>query len=104
MVYIAEAHARDQWPVGSQVSFCDAPTSLEARVALARQLYAAQPDLAHLPCLVDGMADSFLEAFAAWPLRLFVLHRGKLAFKAAPKDGEYDLADLEAWLTANTAA
>lgn len=103
-MYIAEAHARDQWPVGRVISHCDAPATMEGRVALAQQLYRQQPELQRIPCLVDGMDDAFLEAFAAWPLRLFVVHEGKLAFKAAPKDGEYDLADLEAWLVQHTAA
>lgn len=104
MVYIAEAHARNQWPVGRVISHCDAPTTMEERVALARQLYKQQPELQRLPCLVDGMNDAFLEAFAAWPLRLFVVHEGNLSFKAMPKDGVYDLDELEGWLTQHVGA
>ncbi len=38
MVYVAEAHARDQWPVGPTVSVCDAPKSLSERVEVLKEL------------------------------------------------------------------
>ena len=113
LVYIAEAHARDQWPVGASVSFCDAPRSLAARVALAQELgrTAAGSALRDWPAgavLVDGMDDGFLEAFGAWPVRFFVLQpelshgteRLRLVFKAQPHEDDhmYHASDLAAWL------
>ena len=37
-VYIAEAHAKDEWPVGSAISCCDQPVELQQRMDLAKQL------------------------------------------------------------------
>jgi hypothetical protein len=72
-VYIAEAHTSDCWPmpVGGCVNTIAKPTTLEQRLALAR---------AHMeqtgfdwPVVVDGMNDDFLEVFAAWPERFFIV-------------------------------
>jgi hypothetical protein len=125
VVYLAEAHAADQWPVGPAVSTCPAHRDLAARAAqcagLARAGGAAGAGgLAHWPAgsvLVDGMDDAFLEHFGAWPTRFFVLRRAaggaavggaadgvapplELAFKAQPgtADCQYNMADLALWL------
>ena len=115
MVYVAEAHARDQWPVGASVSVCDAPKSLAERVEVLKELGRSGPGacLRRWPrgsVLVDDMADNFLEAFGAWPLRMLVFRaapgpRGgdvRLVFKGQPDDDcAYHLEDLEEWLADN---
>jgi len=97
-VYITEAHARDEWPVGPKVSFCDQPKTLSERLALADKLNKSI-DFA-LPVVVDGMENAFMKTFAAWPFRYYIIHNGKVALKGQPlldKFG-YDLdADLRAW-------
>lgn len=103
LVYIAEAHASDQWPVGPSISRSPAPRSVADRLALARGLVArAKAEMPgwRLPVLVDTMDDGFLEAFAAWPLRFFVLENGKVVYKAQPREDDclYHLSDLRAWL------
>ena len=115
-MYIAEAHARDEWPTGASVSFCDAPTTLAARVGLLQELArtSAGACLRDWPAgsvLVDGMDDAFLEAFAAWPVRFFVLQPPpplastpmSVALKAQPHDEDcmYHASDLAAWLKDN---
>ena len=116
LVYIAEAHARDEWPVGDSISFCDAPTTLAARVALVQELARTSVGacLRRWPAgsvLVDGMRDEFLYGFAAWPVRFFVLQPQsggsdelelelRVALKSQPHDDDcmYHASDLEAWL------
>ena len=58
--------------------------------------------------LVDSMHDTFLEAFAAWPVRFFVLQPGngddlEIVFKAQPHEDDnlYHASDLATWLEAH---
>ncbi|CAF1517081.1 unnamed protein product, partial [Rotaria sp. Silwood1] len=37
VIYIAEAHARDQWPMGKTISCVDQPITMEQRIENARQ-------------------------------------------------------------------
>jgi len=76
-VYIAEAHAADEWPVGARVSFCKQTRTVEERVALAK-VYATGAAMAY-PMLVDTMANEFMDAFAAWPFRVYIIQGGKVA-------------------------
>ena len=59
-VYIQEAHAKDEWPVGEQVSFCEQPKTLEARLAVARHFVeAAQFDLvSYIACSSDFISPA----------------------------------------------
>ena len=89
LVYIAEAHASDQWPINS--SRCagpgnsvTAPTSLDERRRVAARMLDALPCLAPLPLLVDDVDDALLRTLAAWPVRLFGVHRGVLEFIGEP--------------------
>ena len=94
VVYLAEAHAKDQWPVGASVSFCDAPQSMRERVDLASKLYLDPRNRRQtllptggllggehgaglstsVPVLVDSTRDdAFLNTYSAWPLRFYGL-------------------------------
>jgi len=98
-VYITEAHAADEWPVGARISFCKQPTTMAERAALAA---AFQRDFAlNYPLLVDTMANHFLEAFAAWPFRFYVVRGGKIVFKAELESYGYNIQSLGEWLEAN---
>jgi hypothetical protein len=100
-VYITEAHARDEWPVGKKISFCDQPTTLEARCALADKFLRDRE--CKLPMLVDTMDNDFQKNFAAWPFRFYIIQNGKLALKAQPDASNftYDLQTIRGWLDAN---
>ena len=43
-----------------------------------------------MPVLVDAMDDAVSEAFAAWPERLYVAARGRLAYVGGPGPFEFD--------------
>jgi len=102
VVYITEAHARDEWPVGKTISFCDQPKTLSDRCVLARK-YSADNSLT-IPVYVDNMNNHFDEVFAAWPLRFYVVKNGELVFKAQPnlEHYAYDPTELSKWLKINT--
>ena len=83
-VYIAEAHAADEWPVGARVSFCNQPRTLEERVALAKSF--RERFEGSFPLLADTMDNQFMDAFAAWPYRFYIVQGGKVALKAMPDE------------------
>jgi len=99
VVYIAEAHAADEWPAGDSVSFTKAPTSVEERLGLARNL--ANEQFEGVDVLVDALDNTFLQTFSAWPFRYFVVEGGRLVLKAQPDSREfsYNVMDIEDWLT-----
>ena len=120
VVYIEEAHASDEWPVGALTSVCAQPKSLAERCELARHTAAAlfggeatdaasasgggERDAGVPSVVVDTMENNFADLLGAWPLRFFVLggdSGGELLFKAEPTVGAgrgYDLEDVDKWL------
>ena len=109
VVYIQEAHASDEWPVGDLTSVTTQPKSLSHRRELAR---TAHEDLlgGSVEVLVDDMDNTFQDAMACWPIRMFVLDpsSGALRFKAQPDLSPdvygYRLDSLSDWLAANVQA
>ena len=66
LVYIAEAHAADVWPINSSrcagpANTLVAPTTLDERRRHARMMLDALPALLHVDILVDDIDDAFLE-------------------------------------------
>jgi hypothetical protein len=97
-IYIAEAHARDQWPAGKTISCVDQPTKLEQRLENARQF--KQKYKFEMPMLVDSMDNKFHTTYGSWPFRFYVINDGKLVFKAEPGETTYgyDLNELDVWI------
>ena len=91
-VYIAEAHALDEWQMQPNL---DEDVLLRQHVTLDERFAAARAGVERLgltmPVLVDGMDDAVSEAFAAWPERLYVADTGgRLAFVGGPGPFEFD--------------
>lgn len=98
LIYIAEAHARDQWPVGKTISCVNQPKTLNERLDNARQL---QKDFqCEIPMLVDSMDNTFHTTYGAWPFRFYVIHENKLVFKAEPhkETFTYNMDELDRWI------
>lgn len=101
-VYIAEAHAMDEWPLRSgrfnqgrgAVIVEEQPTSATGRCALAEKFTAdfLQGETGGVELLVDNpeTGDLFEKAYAPWPLRLFLVKGGTMEWIAQPKDCSYD--------------
>jgi len=108
-VYILEAHARDEWPVGKRISFCDQPKDQMTRCDLAMEFVKSQ-DNGGVKMMVDTMENGFEKVFAAWPFRFFgVVGRSSkdgdldliLGFKAQPElnpEYAYDVKKIESWI------
>jgi len=100
-VYIVEAHAADEWPVGPRLSFCNQTKSVDERCNLASD-FSSEFELA-FPFLVDTMENHFMETFAAWPFRYYVIQHGRVVFKAMPNEERfgYNVTTLGKWLSEN---
>lgn len=97
-VYIAEAHSRDEWPVGKTISCVDQPKTLEQRLENARNF---QKNFNfQMPMLVDNMDNTFHSTYGSWPFRFFVIYEGKLILKAEPdkQTFAYDINEIDHWI------
>lgn len=81
-----------------------APSSLVERRDVAARMRAALPCLAPLPLLIDGLDDAFLEAFAAWPVRIYLVRAGVLERIGLPHRAAVELPPFREWLLEATAA
>lgn len=97
-IYIAEAHARDQWPAGKTISCVDQPTELEQRLENARR-FREKFDF-QMPMLVDSMDNTFHKTYGSWPFRFYIINDGKLVLKAEPGETTYtyDLDEVDHWI------
>jgi len=97
-VYIAEAHARDQWPVGKTISCVDQPTTLSQRLKNAQEF--KKNFNFEMPMLVDNMDNTFHNTYGSWPFRFFVIYQGELILKAEPhkETFTYDMNEIDNWI------
>jgi hypothetical protein len=96
LVYIAEAHASDEWPIGDRVCVKSQARTTADRAALAsRTMETLELSGGALRCLVDPPehGDAFCTTYGAWPIRCFVFDRveGTLAQLAQPEQCTYDI-------------
>eukprot|EP01090_Pellita_catalonica_P012362 TRINITY_DN2661_c0_g1_i1.p1 TRINITY_DN2661_c0_g1~~TRINITY_DN2661_c0_g1_i1.p1 ORF type:complete len:125 (-),score=20.05 TRINITY_DN2661_c0_g1_i1:170-544(-) len=83
-VYIVEAHAVDEWPVGDPLSITQ-PISDAERCGVAREFvryYKPQYEM-----VVDKVTNEFSRKYSAWPIRFYVIdQKGSILFKGQPDD------------------
>jgi len=91
-IYIAEAHAQDQWPLGRHVVVNQHKTLAE-RISIA-STYAKKYNY-EIPLVVDSLANGFMNTYFAHPERFYIIKDGKLVLKATPTDeGWYIFDDI----------
>eukprot|EP00276_Gloeochaete_wittrockiana_P001060 CAMPEP_0184676646 /NCGR_PEP_ID=MMETSP0308-20130426/88461_1 /TAXON_ID=38269 /ORGANISM="Gloeochaete witrockiana, Strain SAG 46.84" /LENGTH=105 /DNA_ID=CAMNT_0027124491 /DNA_START=314 /DNA_END=628 /DNA_ORIENTATION=- len=93
-VYITEAHAVDEWPIGSRLKYSQPKTTAE-RCTIARDFVSALD--VRIPLLVDTDANSFETKYAAWPIRFYIILDGLMALIANPKQCTYDVVEIRHW-------
>lgn len=98
-LYIVEAHAQNEWPISSSranggrgVVAIEQPRSDQERCQVARR-FQEDFDL-RVPLLVDPVSNPFEQLYAPWPLRFYIIHKGKIAYIAQPHAGRFDVAAL----------
>jgi len=83
LVYIREAHARDDWPLGRIVSV-DQPKTLQERLNVVQNFI--QTNNFQIPILIDDINDSFCKTLCAWPERYFIIENRQFTFIGNPSN------------------
>lgn len=99
-VYISEAHAADEWPVGHCVKI-DQPKSTKERIAVAQQRLTELGVGEEFVRLVDRKeGNTFHETYACWPFRWYTVRSGsrQLDTIAQPRSSGYDVRELVSWI------
>lgn len=99
-VYISEAHATDEWPVGHNV-VVEQPKTTSERIELAEKKLAELGVGDEFICLVDlAEENSFHKAYACWPIRWYTVapNTRQLSTIAQPRCSGYDMRELISWI------
>jgi len=96
-IYIAEAHAIDEWPLGRTVCLNQHKT-LQERVTVANNF--VNDYNYEIPVFVDGMENTFDYHYGAWPERYFLFDKSGKIIQAAMPTNEfgYDRSEIDTWL------
>lgn len=95
LIYIAESHAVDEWPVGETIIKKQHRTLPERIVACQECLEDFQ---LNMPTVVDSVENEFHHTYACWPIRFYMINNGVFEVVARPKQFGYDLQDIADWL------
>lgn len=107
-VYVAEAHATDEWPISSAryngargpVCLTQARSQSERDAAAAAFCADFRPGFPLVSADIDGL---FERTYHPWPIRFFVLDGRRLAFISDPVRCAPDLISLRNFLLENRA-
>lgn len=101
IIYITEAHAVGEWSLESNdaLGVCMIqPKTTEQRIAYGRQFEEdLQPQCKRV--LVDDISNEVSTAYEARPERLYVLYKGKVAYRGGMGPFKYKPAELHDFLT-----
>lgn len=106
LVYVAEAHATDLWPIRSSrangdrgpVNFASHKDDTE-RASVATQFVNDFGLQSHFKLYVDPLpSEEFEKAYAPWPLRIFCLEGHQLSYISEPEDAQIPVAEVQDWL------
>jgi iodothyronine deiodinase-like protein len=97
IVYIAEAHALDsRSPIVGRGPLLEEPATLEERLSHAGKCMAGL-GLDAIPAVVDKIDDKIMQAYDAWPDRLYLISKnGKVAYKGGRGPMDFKPEKLEA--------
>lgn len=96
IVYIAEAHAVDEWQLGSnEIDGIRLKQHSHFDERLAAAQLSAQELRLEMPTLVDSMDNAASKLFAAWPERIYIINKGGEVYYRGGY-GPYDFDPAEA--------
>ncbi|CAF1060001.1 unnamed protein product [Didymodactylos carnosus] len=90
-VYIEEAHATDEWPIGSRICYLQ-PKSDADRIRIADDFIKSTGY--RILLLIDPVSrnNPFSQVYAPWPIRFYVIDQMKnLSYIAQPIQGSFPL-------------
>jgi len=93
LVYIAEAHANDVWPLGKHV---DLPSHRTFDDRQNAAMILVNKFGCKVPILLDTMLDEFDQKFAVWPERYYIVKSETMAHVFYPTtEFGFDHAQME---------
>lgn len=95
LVYICEAHASDEWPIGAPVTIAQHKTLEQRQKACGGCLQSLGVSI---PTVLDSMDNSFNDTYACWPLRFYLLDNGIIEHIAQPSEGAYNPDEIDEFL------
>ncbi len=106
LVYIREAHATDEWVMPDNVDDginIPQPLTHEERVQAALAMRSAMG--IEFPIAIDGLDDTVMNAYGAWPERLYVVGPdGHVAYQGGQGPWGYSPDEVAAFLNTNYGA
>lgn len=81
VVYCQEAHALDEWDIGSKYKV-NQHKILEERINAAK--YMQNEFGYHHKLLIDQMSNIFQDTYASWPTRYYLIKNGKMEYIVEP--------------------
>jgi hypothetical protein len=97
-VYIAEAHAVDEWPVLSVNDSFRQHVTLGDRYSAALAFLNTFPLSRNFDVILDNPENEFNLSYSSWPTRYWAIRRGKVAVKMMPDIDRISLDALSDWL------
>jgi hypothetical protein len=95
VVYVMEAHAKQEWPMGTIRSSIGQHKTIEERKIAANAHRAKNSTLSKFPFVIDTMDNIFYEKFGAWPeTHLLIDGNGKLIWRSQHEVGEGTIKGL----------
>lgn len=98
-VYILEAHASDEWPIGSSVVIPQHKTIADRADACAMSHRSLALDI---PVVLDSIDNSFNRTYAAWPFKFYLIDNGIIEYIPVLSDASYDEMEIVKWLRSKT--
>jgi hypothetical protein len=114
-VYISEAHAQDEWPIGGYAAL-QQPKNVAERLEIAQafakkfkwqvpMVVAPPEDLAQPASDSDAKrirqtctTDAFDAVYACWPFRIYIIDEGAIAYKAQVHQCSFEVFDARNFL------
>jgi len=99
LIYIAEAHAQNEWPIGNQ--YLSDVSTIKQHYTLYDRRKAAQlltdSFFLDFPIFVDDpTTNAFQIQYSPWPLRWYIIdEHGVLIFIGQPHGASFSLQELE---------
>jgi len=95
IVYIREAHAVDEWPLGDHV-VVKQHKEIQERIDIAKEMI---DKLGYkIPLVVDSIENEFAEKYSIWPERFYVINENKVKFSSVPTSKGHERDKLASYL------
>jgi len=96
VVYISEAHAVDEWPLGDHC-VVKQHQNIEERIKMAKKFF--KDFHFKLPMVVDTMKNEFDKLYYIWPERYYVIDNKKIVFSSKASQLGFNRKDLDFFYT-----